>query len=49
MRKQWAREKALNKATAALEPALRKIAEGYNDARGLAEGVIAELDRARGN
>jgi hypothetical protein len=48
-REQWAREKALNKATAALEPALRKIAEGYNDARGLAEEVIAELDGARGN
>jgi hypothetical protein len=34
-------------ATAALEPALRKIAAGHNDAMGLAQEVIAALDAAR--
>ena len=38
---------AISDATKALEPALRKIAAGHNDARGLAEEVIAALDEAR--
>lgn len=38
---------ALHKAQAEIEQALRKIAEGYNDARGLAQEVISALDGAR--
>ena len=38
---------ARHAAIAALEPALRQIAAGHNDPRGLAESVIAALDAAR--
>lgn len=47
MRAGWDREKSLNDAKAALEPALRQIAAGHNDPRALAESVIAALDAAR--
>jgi hypothetical protein len=43
----WDRDRAISEAVKALEPALRKIAAGHNDARGLAEEVIAALDAAR--
>lgn len=46
-RAKWDSQRALSTATAALEPALRKIAEGHNDARGLAQEVIAALDAAK--
>ena len=39
--------RALSDATAALEPALRRIAEGHNDPRELSREVIAALDAAR--
>lgn len=42
------REIALSNAVAALEPALRRIAEGHNNPRDLAQEVIAALDAARG-
>lgn len=42
-----AKEQAVARAAAALEPALRQIAEGHNDSRGLAESVLAALDAAR--
>lgn len=38
---------ALNEATKALEPSLRKIAEGHNDPRALAQATIAAIDAAR--
>jgi len=41
------RTQRLCAATAALEPALRQIAEGHNDARGLAQEAIAKIDAAR--
>lgn len=37
----------LSKANAAVEPALRQIAEGHNDPRSLAFGIIAAIDAAR--
>jgi hypothetical protein len=40
-------ERSLYDATAALELALRKIAEGHNDPRALAQEVLAVLDAAR--
>ena len=46
-RTEWTKRDALNAAARELEPALRKIAEGYDDARGLAQEVIAALDEAR--
>ena len=46
-RREWDQKHAISKAQAEIEPALRKIAEGYNDARGLAQEVIAALDEAR--
>lgn len=46
-RAKWARDNALAAANKQIEPALRKIAEGHNDARGLAQEVIAALDAAR--
>lgn len=41
------RKRAIQEATDQLEPTLRKIAEGHNNARGLAQEVIAALDVAR--
>lgn len=41
------RQDAIGKARAEVEPALRRIAEGHNDPRGLAQEVIAALDAAR--
>lgn len=46
-RREWEQQMALSAALKEIEPALRKIAEGYNDARGLAQEVIAALDEAR--
>lgn len=46
-RREFNQRQAAHKAQAEIEPALRKIAEGYNDARGLAQEVIAALDEAR--
>ena len=42
------REVAVSSAVAALEPALRRIAEGHNNPRDFAAEVIAALDAARG-
>lgn len=42
------RKNAVHSAVAALEPALRRIAEGHNNPRDLAQEVIAALDAARG-
>lgn len=42
------RAEAIRAATAALEPALRQIANGHNDPRALAQEVLAALDAARG-
>lgn len=47
-REKWEKSAAIDKATRQLEPALRNIAEGHNDARGLAREIIAALDAARG-
>lgn len=44
----WRRNDAIKTAEVKLEPALREIAAGHNDARGLAQRIIAELDAARG-
>ena len=46
-RLKFKRDVAIRKSTADLEPALRKIADGHNDARGLAQEIIAALDAAR--
>lgn len=46
-RLKFKRDVAIRKSTGDLEPALRKIAEGHNDARGLAQEIIAALDAAR--
>ncbi len=46
-RQKWDKSAAIGKATSQLEPALRQIADGHNDARGLAQEIIAALDAAR--
>jgi hypothetical protein len=50
-REQWkaksAARRAVHDATAALELALRQIADGHNDPRALAQEVIAAVDAAR--
>lgn len=40
------RKQAIRKAEAAILPALRQIADGYNDPRGLATEVVSALDAA---
>lgn len=42
----WDRERAIETARGKIEPALRQIAAGHNDPRGLATEVIAALDAA---
>lgn len=44
----WKRDAAIHEAQKAVEPALRRIAEGHNDPRSLAQEVLAALDAARG-
>lgn len=46
-RRQMDARSALSEATNAVEKALRKIAQGHNDPRGLATEVIDTLDAAR--
>lgn len=43
----WDNQRALTAAEKGLEAALRRIAEGHNDPRSLAQEVLAELDAAR--
>ena len=44
----WDRDRAIHEARDKVEPALRQIAAGHNDPRGLATEVIAALDAALG-
>lgn len=46
-RNEWERKDAIRIAQERVESALRMIAEGHNDARGLAQEVISALDDAR--
>lgn len=48
-RADYQRRNELKLAEAEIEVALRKIADGYNDARGLAQEVMARVDGLRGN
>jgi hypothetical protein len=47
-RVKWDQQRAQHDAMAKVIPALRQIAAGYNDPRGLAQEVIAALDAASG-
>lgn len=44
---QWKAKSALDKAQGEIEPALKRIAEGHNDPRSLAQEVLQKLEEAR--